>query len=73
MNDETYSLDKLATVAITVEWLTSRHNKKGFDQNSLVQIYSSDQKHKQTNRHTSQYIETPHTMYGASENLGIII
>ena len=29
-NDETYSLDKLATLPITVEWLTSRHNKKGF-------------------------------------------
>ena len=44
MNDETYSLDKLLIfivnkptyLAITVEWLSTRDNKKGFDQNSLV-------------------------------------
>ena len=32
-NDETYSSDKLTPLllAIIVDWLTSRHTKKGFD------------------------------------------
>ena len=62
---ETYSLDKLGTGYYKRETIYLGQ-LKGFEKNSLVQIYSSDR----TQPHTSRYIETPHTTYGASENRG---
>ena len=44
VNDETYALDMLDTIDITVEWLANRH-LEGFDKDSFVQIYSSDRTH----------------------------
>ena len=45
---------------------------EGFDKDPFVHIYSNDWKHRQTDTHTSWYIETSHTMHGALENVRIM-
>ena len=48
-----FELQICLLLASTREWLANIDTWKVFDKDSFVQIYSSDQTHRQTDRHTS--------------------